>query len=298
MELRQLTSFVETARSGTYAAASKRLHLAQPAVWKHVQQLEAELGVRLFERSGRRVRLTPAGAVMLHRVEQILDGTVRLHELAEDLQAGRAGTVTVGCLAPHVLGFLARALGEFHRRHPGVRIALKDIGFGDPAEADPFGEALRSGSVDLVFGPRLEGADGFAAYEVRVIGAVPSRHRWRKEPVIPVERLEGQALLATPPGYFSRRELDRACQAHRFVPSIALESGSPEVLLQLGREGLGIPIVASDAVPHERTPWPAIVDDGRLLGSEVWLSARPDRDPAADALFDLAREMAVAAGTR
>src|SRR5258708_6459733 len=104
MELRQLTSFVETARSGTYAAAAKRMHLAQPAVWKHVRTLETELGVALFERVGRGVRLTGAGTVLLDRAEQILDGAGRIQDLARDLRAGRAGSVTIGCLAPHVVG--------------------------------------------------------------------------------------------------------------------------------------------------------------------------------------------------
>ena len=117
MELRHLTSFVETARSGGYAAASKRLHLAQPAVWKHVHLLEKELGVILFTRVGRGIILTSTGRMLLPRAEEILGGTVRLSELASDLQSGRTGTVTIGCLAPHIVGFLADALGVLHRTH-------------------------------------------------------------------------------------------------------------------------------------------------------------------------------------
>src|SRR5260370_32692929 len=113
MELKQLASFVETARSGTYAAAGERLQLAQPAVWKHVRVLETELGVALFERVGRRVRLTGAGQLLADRAEQLLAGSGRLRDLALELKAGRAGSVTIGCLAPHVLGFLAPVMGAF-----------------------------------------------------------------------------------------------------------------------------------------------------------------------------------------
>src|SRR5438477_7941440 len=143
----------QSPRSGTYAAAGERLHLAQPAVWKHVQTLETDLGVALFERVGRRVRLTVAGRLVLDRAEQLLEGADRMRELAQDLRAGRAGTVTIGCLAPHVLGFLAPVVGRYRRAHPTVRVVLRDVELAPGAGAlDPFGDALNSGTVDIVIG--------------------------------------------------------------------------------------------------------------------------------------------------
>src|SRR5437867_8512056 len=122
MELRQLECFVATAREGTYSAASELLHLAQPAVWKHVRGLESELGIALFERTGRRVRLTTAGQAILDRSEQLLDAAARMRTFAGELRDGRAGMVRIGCLAPHVLGFLAPVVGAFRRAHPDVNV--------------------------------------------------------------------------------------------------------------------------------------------------------------------------------
>src|SRR5438105_4835552 len=110
MELRQLRYFAEVARAGTYAAASQRPHVAQPGVWKQVRSLERELGVVLFERVGRRVRLTSGGTLLLAQAEAALAGVSRVDGLAADLRAGVTGTVTVGCVSAHVVGFLSRLL--------------------------------------------------------------------------------------------------------------------------------------------------------------------------------------------
>src|SRR5207253_2714951 len=108
MELRQLRYFAAVARAGTYAAASQRLHVAQPGVWKQVRSLERELDVVLFERVGRRVQLTTSGAALLVQAEAALAGVSRVGDLAADLRAGVTGTVTVGCVSAHVVGFLSR----------------------------------------------------------------------------------------------------------------------------------------------------------------------------------------------
>jgi DNA-binding transcriptional LysR family regulator len=291
VELRHLRSFIETGRAGSFAAAGRRLHLAQPAVWKHVQTLEAELGVDLFERVGRRVTLTPAGRTLLPRAEQVLEGATRLDELAADLRAGRTGTVTIGCLAPHLIGFLATALGVLHRREPSVRVVLREIDIhDDPTEA--FDEALRSGTVDMVLGPRLRGADCFLAYEVDAVCAVPPRHRWRRRADVPIEELADERLLLAPVGYFTRTALERTSRARGFELDIAFESTSPSVLVRLGEEGLGVPIIGGDALPVPRRPWPVLIDRGRPLRSEVWLSAHQRRDAATELVFDTTRSMA------
>src|SRR5260370_4099983 len=127
MELRQLRYFVEVAREGSYAAAAERLHVAQPGVWKQVRALERELGVRLFERVGSGVRLTRDGELVLAQADKALAGITRVADLASDLQAGRTGTVTVGCVSAHIAGFLSRAVASHRRQYPDVDVRLVEI---------------------------------------------------------------------------------------------------------------------------------------------------------------------------
>ena len=91
MELRQLRYFRAVAETGTFMAAAERSRVAQPALWKQVRDLERELGVGLFERVGRRVRLTSSGTLLLERVAQALESADRVKSLAADLRLGRTG---------------------------------------------------------------------------------------------------------------------------------------------------------------------------------------------------------------
>src|SRR5262245_19738824 len=96
MELRHLRSFVTAADAGGFAAAALRLHITQPALWRQVRDLQTELGVRLFERVGRRVRLTREGEDLVRRGREVLTDVESLAERAYVLRIGRAGTVDVG----------------------------------------------------------------------------------------------------------------------------------------------------------------------------------------------------------
>src|SRR5437867_797317 len=138
VDLRQLAAFVAVARSGTYAAAAMQLHLAQPAVWKHVANLERALGVQLFERHGRLVRLTASGRAVLVRAEAVLEGAEAVETLARDLRSGRTGTVTIGCVAPHVVGFLAPVIGAYRKAHRDVRVLLRTVEPAGRGPTEPF----------------------------------------------------------------------------------------------------------------------------------------------------------------
>ncbi|MHB8466568.1 MAG: LysR family transcriptional regulator [Acidimicrobiales bacterium] len=297
MELRQLRYFVEVVRAGSYAAAAQRLHVAQPGVWKQVRALERELGVSLFERVGRRVRLTPDGELVLAQADNALAGVTRVADLAGDLRAGRAGTVTVGCVSAHIAGFLSRAVASHRRQHPDVHVRLVEVDLtgATTAGADPFAAALTTGAVDVVTSStRLVGFDSFPIYEVHVVAVVPPRHPWRSRREIHVRDLAASPIVTTPRGYFSRSMLDRACRLAGVEPRIVMESGSPVALLALGRDGIGIPVVASDAVPEATRSLPELVDDGGPLREVVALYARPEaaRSAAVNTFVESARRLA------
>ena len=291
MDLRQLASFVETASAGSYAGAARRLQLAQPAVWKHVHNLETELDVALFTRAGRGVKPTLAGRALLARAEQLLQSSARFGELARDLRTGHIGLVSIGCVAPEVIGFLGPILGAFQRQVPNVRVALVDVDIHNrPTTA--FREALRSGSVDVLVGPRVPDTDSFAIGEGAVVCAVPRHHPWVGWPSVRIAELNGVPLLVAPLGHFSREVIERECRAAGFEPQIALESDSPSVLIALGEEGLGVPIVGSDSAPCPSPAWPSLIAENGPLRSRTWCSADAQRDPATNAFFQLAREFA------
>src|SRR5215212_5017338 len=133
MELRQLGYFVEVGRRGSYLAAAAAQSVAQPALWRQVKELERELGVPLFERVGRGVRLTRDGTTLLEQAETALAAAGRVRHSAEELRAGRAGVVAIACAAPHLREFLAGVIAALREDHPGVLVEVREYGGGGPS---------------------------------------------------------------------------------------------------------------------------------------------------------------------
>ena len=120
MEIKDMRAFYAIVEEGNISHAAQRLDIAQPALSRQMKRLETQLGVQLFERGSRRIRLTDAGRVLYSRVEHILgmvDGTVR--EITE-IGSGVAGCIRLGTITTSGALLLPELIGEFHRRYPQV----------------------------------------------------------------------------------------------------------------------------------------------------------------------------------
>ena len=120
MEIKDMSAFYAIVEEGNISHAAQRLDIAQPALSRQMKRLETSLGVQLFERGSRRIRLTDAGKVMYARVEHILgivDGAVR--EITE-MGSGVAGSVRLGTITTSGAMLVPELLSEFHRRYPQV----------------------------------------------------------------------------------------------------------------------------------------------------------------------------------
>lgn len=128
MELRKLKYFIATAEALHFRRAADLVHVTQPALSKQIQELEEEIGVRLFERSNRKVELTAAGQIFYERARVILESTNKaLHE-ARGVGRGLAGTVHIGFLSSAALRVLPRALARFRMAVPTAEIDLHELG--------------------------------------------------------------------------------------------------------------------------------------------------------------------------
>ena len=120
MEIKDMRAFYAIVEEGNISHAAQRLDIAQPALSSQMKRLETSLGVQLFERGSRRIRLTDAGRVLYSRVEHILgmvDGTVR--EITE-IGSGIAGSIQLGTITTSGALLLPELISEFHRRYPQV----------------------------------------------------------------------------------------------------------------------------------------------------------------------------------
>ena len=143
MELAALSAFVEVADRRSFSEAAEALYLTQPAVSKRVAQLEGELGARLFDRIGRRVTLTAAGAALLPRARRLLDDARQLGRIIDDLAGEVRGRLVMGTSHHVGLHRLPIPLKRYTQDYPDVEL---DIRFMDSEAAC---RAVESGDLEL-----------------------------------------------------------------------------------------------------------------------------------------------------
>jgi DNA-binding transcriptional LysR family regulator len=190
VEVRQLRYFVAVAEELHFGRAAERLHVAQPAVSQQVGRLERELGVRLLERTSRRVALTGDGKRLLDEARAALAAVDRVHTVAADLSAGRAAVLRVGT-TPGVGPRLSRAATRWRADVPDLTLVLVD---GTVAEHIA---ALRAGELDIALVRGMVGTPDLQAVEVwreplQVL--LPAAHPAAAAPAVPVAALAGLTL--------------------------------------------------------------------------------------------------------
>lgn len=241
MNLRRLRTFVIIAESGGFARAESRLHLSQPAASRQIQALEAELGVPLFDRIGRRVQLTSEGEDLLRRGRRLLQEAESFGERARALKGGRAGTLRVGGSTQHIETVLADFLRNYRRRHPSIDIDLvEDGGARVP-------ERLERGDVHLAL---MTAGDELFPFRllapVHVLAVVSPAHRFARKAMLEIAELADESLLLLRRDFASRGWFDTACHIAHIKPRVILESAAPHTLMALARTDHGIAIVPSN----------------------------------------------------
>ncbi len=273
MDLRHLRSFVAIADAAGFARAAARMNLSQPALSRQIHALEAELGVQLFDRIGRRIQLTSEGEDLLRRSRNLLTEADSLGERARALKGGHAGVLRVGATPQNLENLLAVFLTHYRRRHPGVEVQLvEDGGVRLPAR-------LERGEVHLaliqVGDERFRGRLLFPIYLV----AVPPRtHRLSRRTTLEFSEVADEPLLVLRRDFGSRAWFDDACQVAHVRPRILLESGAPDAVIALARAGYGIAVVPSNVqVPRRGVQAVPLVQRGAPIGRWVTISWDPRR---------------------
>src|SRR5437667_4213760 len=143
LEFQHLRTFLSLAESGNFSATGKQVALSQSAVSRHIAALEGSLGLRLFERLGRRAVLTSAGRALRGRLETLIREAESLPRLLADLAQGVQGEVRIGASITAANALLPPLLGEYRQRYPAVTLALR------PSNSTAVVEALQRGGIDL-----------------------------------------------------------------------------------------------------------------------------------------------------
>lgn len=243
LSMRHLEIFQQVTHYGGFNRAAAHLHIAQSALSRHVQQLEADLGVVLFERSGRGVQLTPAGEILEQRVESLL----RQFRQTRDELVAKAdvprGELAIG-LPPSMQASAARLLAEYRRAHPDVALTIR------VSTSIELREWLLSGHVDLAIFGILEPETVLESYpfqrdQVYALGSVGSVLDGQ---VMDMRSFAGLPLILTSRPNSMRLLIDNAAQRLNLNLDVVMDVNSVPLLIDLVAAGVGYTALPSSAI--------------------------------------------------
>jgi len=245
MDLRHIRTFVTVAELGTVSGAASRLHVAQPALSRQIANLEDELGVRLFDRVGRRLLLTGEGDQLLSDCRGLLNSARALGERAQGLRRGDVGILRVSA-SPHLIeGVFPELLHRYAERYPNVQVRLSDVIGPDSLPMLERGEIHLTQGLASALAPDESRFAGFPLAPMEILAASHPRLKLGASGEVEIDRLAPHPLLQATTEFLMRRHFDAACRMAGFTPNYALECRSPHALLALAEAGHGVAIIPS-----------------------------------------------------
>lgn len=277
MDLRQIAYVEAVARNANFTRAAAELHVAQPALSVAIRRLEAELGLRLFERTSRRVSLTPAGAAFLVRAGRVNREVEALaHEMREYVE-GTRGRLRLSAWY-HVEPDLVEFMREFIAANPLVDVSIQEL---PSAEAL---DALRAGDIDLAAVLLLPGVD-MAAVEQVVLRTEPCvlgvslTDSLATRDTLSLTDLAGVPYVVTRPGTGFRRWFDRLFVGRDMAPRIVIETNEAAAMMAFASVGLGVALLTPKVAQRAGFPLRLIplADVSPFTLVAAWRTAEDDR---------------------
>ena len=255
MESRHLFTFLVVVETGSFTKAALKLDYAQSSITAQIQSLENELGTPLFDRLGKKIKLTDAGQRLLPYAQEI----AKMHALAEDAIRSEhqlAGTLSIG--APESLAAfrLPGIIQEYRQLYPQVKIILK------PGECWEMREKVRSGELDLAFLLMSELEDRELHIETLIeeeMALVACRdHPLAQQAIVEPIDLKEETILHTEAGCSYRTLFEQYLNNHGVFPDPNLEFWSIEAIKQCVISGIGISFLPLVTVQRE-------LEEGKLV---------------------------------
>ncbi|MEU8730728.1 LysR family transcriptional regulator [Streptomyces tendae] len=285
MELQQMRYVLAVAETMSFTRAAERCHVVQSALSHQVARLEQELGTKLFERTTRRVRLTPAGEAFLPAARQCLAAAERaVAEVAAAVGEVR-GQLRVGVISSVAAVDIPRALRDFRRRYPKVRVSLR-VG----ASEELVGR-VGEGDIEVAFlglptTARPQGVEAHVLGRDRLVAVVAPDHPLAGAEAVDLRRLAEEEFVDLPARTAGRAQSDLAFAAAGLTRDVAFEVTNTHFLARLVGQGLGVAMLPSAYVAQlSGVTTLQVTDAPARVEYVVWPAG--SRTPAATAFLRL-----------
>lgn len=290
-DLHDLLAFRAVAELGNFRRAAEAVHVSQPAFSRRIDKLEQALGVKLLDRTTRRVNLTAVGRDFARKVQVWLDDLDATLLAVRGVAASRMGEVKIACVPSTVYYYLSRVIGRYRETYPKVRIRIVDAGANQVLEAVSRGEAdfglnfIGSQEPDIEFQPLLE---------ERFVAACRRDHPLARRRSVSWRELGALDFIAVGKASGNRLLLDQALAGVSGLPEAIYETQHVTTQLGLVEAGLGVAAVPAMAMPAKDHPLLVSVPlTDPVVTRRVGLIRRKGRSlsPAAQQLYDFFAEM-------
>lgn len=243
METRQLEYFVAVAHELSFTQAAASLAAAQSTVSAGISALENDLGYPVLTRSTRRVELTPQGTELLPIAERILHDHSRVRALRGDAPARLRGRIRIGTLTSLEWLDLPGRLGDFHRRHPDVKLSLAQR----PRGSSDIARDLRAGRLDVGLvgfdAADLEDLAPHVLQDTTFVALLPRSHPHAGRAVVSLRKLAREPFVDVPPGFGNRVLVDRYLASQGLRRSVLAEVPDLTTVPDYVGAGLGVAVV-------------------------------------------------------
>ncbi|WP_336785743.1 LysR family transcriptional regulator [Paenibacillus sp. MMO-177] len=241
MELLQLQYFLTVARLEHVTEAARHLHVTQSSLSKTIQRLEEDLGVPLFDRIGRKLRLNESGSRFLLRAERALFELDQGKQELNDISSSEQGTIE---LAVNTASMLPNILREFRKKKPNIQFHVQML------TTQEMVSHLHRGDIDFCLSsPPLEGEDIECQimYRDPILVAVPKTHRLAGRSSVSLPELKEEWFVGVKKGYGTRDLVDSICKKAGFEPKFVYEGDEPARINALVEAEIGIAFIPGTA---------------------------------------------------
>ncbi|MER5308273.1 LysR family transcriptional regulator [Streptomyces sp. NPDC002773] len=287
IEARHLRVLRAVAATGSFSAAARELGCTQPAVSQQMKALEASAGTPLLIRTGREMRLTQAGEVLVRHASGILAGLTAAEEEVAAIAGLRAGRVRLVSFPSGSSTLVPTALAALRAAHPGTRVSLVE------AEPPRSIEMLREGDCDVALAFRYGAGqaewDDLVVRPIfadRLVGLVPEGHRLAGADSLGIAELADESWIAGCPR--CRRQLVDVCEEAGFTPRIDFATDDYPAVVGLVGAGLGVAVLPELAIESVRPRGARTVAVEPAVEREIVALTLPDlaQVPAVAATLD------------
>jgi len=244
VRIRQLEAFQAVLKTGSATRAAELLHISQPSVSKLLLDLEADIGLRLFERVRKRLLPTPEGRRLGQEVEDLFLKLSHIEHVGNEMRAKGIGELRIATLPALGAGLIPHVLAKFRREHPGIGVVLS------VAPSQRVIEMVAAGEADVGFAYPVPGTPSTLMRHplavLPAVAALPRGHRLARRDVLRPEDFGGEAFISLGREDRSRDNMDAVFGKTPAVPEIVVETQFAAVACELVAAGVGVTLI--DAV--------------------------------------------------